>query len=223
MLDEQVRQRAALHAALSDPHRLAIVDELSMSDRSPKELKSLLCLESNLVAHHLNVLEGLGLISRVDSQGDGRRRYVHLDGSVLDDLLRRPPLRARRVIFVCTENAARSILAAAIWNGKHEIHALSGGTRPAAAVHPLTLETAARLGLDLGHATPRSLGRWSARDLVVTVCDRAHEALAAAPSPMRLHWSVPDPVASRRSGAFDRAAETIASRIDTLAPRVAAA
>src|SRR5439155_20768617 len=72
MLDEQVRQRAALHAALSDPHRLAIVDELSMSDRSPKELKSLLCLESNLVAHHLNVLEGLGLISRVDSQGDGR-------------------------------------------------------------------------------------------------------------------------------------------------------
>ena len=70
--------RAARHAALGDPVRLTIVDELGMSDRSPVELRSMVAIESNLLAHHLDVLESVGMIRRSKSSGDGRRRYVHL-------------------------------------------------------------------------------------------------------------------------------------------------
>src|ERR1700730_7317217 len=48
--------RAQLHAALGDPHRLAIVDELALSDRAPSELAAMLGIDSNLLAHHLGVL-----------------------------------------------------------------------------------------------------------------------------------------------------------------------
>ena len=65
--------RAARHAALGDPVRLAIVDELAASDRAPVELRRRLGLESNLLAHHLDVLEGVGLITRSRSSGGGRR------------------------------------------------------------------------------------------------------------------------------------------------------
>ena len=55
-----LEQRAAHHAALGDPIRLTIVDELSVSDRSPIELRRLVGIESNLLAHHLDVLEAAG-------------------------------------------------------------------------------------------------------------------------------------------------------------------
>jgi hypothetical protein len=47
-----LEMRAARHAALGDPARLAIVDELSVSDRAPVELRRRLDMESNLLAHH---------------------------------------------------------------------------------------------------------------------------------------------------------------------------
>ena len=74
--------------------RLAIVDELVGSDRSPVELRRLLGIESNLMAHHLDVLEGVGMIARTRSSGDGRRRYIHLIRASLVDLVpggRLPP------------------------------------------------------------------------------------------------------------------------------------
>ena len=81
-----IEARAARHAALGDPIRLAIVDELAVSDRAPIELRGLVGLESNLLAHHLDVLEEVGLISRSRSSGDGRRRYVHLIRAALADI-----------------------------------------------------------------------------------------------------------------------------------------
>lgn len=51
-----------------------MIDELTVSDRSPVELRRLLKVESNLLAHHLDVLDGVGLIERSRSSGDGRRR-----------------------------------------------------------------------------------------------------------------------------------------------------
>ncbi|MFN7151295.1 MAG: ArsR/SmtB family transcription factor, partial [Microthrixaceae bacterium] len=71
--------RARRHAALSDPARLAIVDELSVSDRSPLELGRDLAMESNLLAHHLDVLEQAGVVVRRRSSGDGRRRCGRRD------------------------------------------------------------------------------------------------------------------------------------------------
>ena len=78
LIDKGLISRAAIHAALGDPARLALVEELIVSDRSPKELGSLIGLESNLLAHHLDVLEEADLIIRCQSSGDGRRKYVQL-------------------------------------------------------------------------------------------------------------------------------------------------
>ena len=73
-----VAHRAALHAALGEPLRLAIVDDLAVSDRSPGELGERHGLSANLLAHHLDVLEAAGAIIRFESAGDRRRRYVRL-------------------------------------------------------------------------------------------------------------------------------------------------
>ena len=75
-------RRAAVHAALGEPVRLAIVDRLGPGDASPGELAEAVGLGSNLLAHHLKVLEEAGVIRRVRSEGDRRRSYVQL---CLDD------------------------------------------------------------------------------------------------------------------------------------------
>ncbi|WP_418607523.1 hypothetical protein [Georgenia sp. SUBG003] len=54
-------------------------------------------------------------------------------------------------------------------------------------------------------------------DLVVTVCDRAHEELGF---PVDVHWSIPDPVPTGTPEAFDRTVEEIGRRVDNLAPRL---
>ncbi|PRC46030.1 ArsR family transcriptional regulator, partial [Mycobacterium sp. ITM-2017-0098] len=66
-------RRVAIHAALADPGRLAIVDRLLVADASPSELRELLSMPSNLMAHHLNVLEEAGLVRRSPSEADRRR------------------------------------------------------------------------------------------------------------------------------------------------------
>src|SRR3977135_401039 len=59
-----LQRRAAKHAALSDPARLMIIDTLSLGDASPSELQAMLAMPSNLLAHHVKVLENEGLIVR---------------------------------------------------------------------------------------------------------------------------------------------------------------
>ena len=68
MVDRTERVRRL--AALGERVRLAIVDELASGDRSPGELRRRLELESNLLAHHLDVLEGAGIVARTRSDGD---------------------------------------------------------------------------------------------------------------------------------------------------------
>ena len=207
--------RARQHAALGDPVRLAIADELVRSDRAPVELRERFGLESNLLAHHLDVLEQAGLVGRSRSSGDGRRRYVHLLPAA-GPLVRPAPVRARRALFVCTHNSARSQLAAALWVEHAGRAATSAGTHPAAAVHPGAVRAARRAGLDLGAARPRILpARVGAGTLVVTVCDRAHEELGDRPD--WLHWSVPDPVADGSDPAFDRVVNELTDRIRRVA------
>src|SRR5689334_10970596 len=128
-----VVRRAALHAALGDPARLTIVDTLAWGEASPGELAARLGMTSNLLAHHLRVLEdGAGLLNRHRSEGDRRRSYLALDRDVLDLLQpTSPALLAKRVVFVCTQNSARSQLAAALWNDHSPVPATSAGTHPA--------------------------------------------------------------------------------------------
>jgi protein-tyrosine-phosphatase len=205
-----------LHAALGDPVRLAIVDELVRSDRSPVELRRLTGAESNLLAHHLTVLEDAGVISRHRSSGDGRRRYVRLEQSALAELSIGKVAPRGRVVFVCTHNSARSQLAAALWTSITHEPAASAGTSPAARVHPGAVAAGRRAGLDLGAAAPRRLDEVDLTDrLIVTVCDRAHEDLDAPLS--WLHWSIADPVPTPTRAAFDRTVSELRGRISSLA------
>jgi protein-tyrosine-phosphatase/DNA-binding HxlR family transcriptional regulator len=211
-------ERAAVFACLGDPLRLAICDELAVSDRSPSELGRIVGLQSPLLAHHLEALETAGLIVRSHSRGDGRRRYirlVHERITHLGSMVGADRLRARRALFVCTHNSARSPLAAALWRRETGEPAESAGTEPAATVHPGARAAAERAGLDLGDAVPRSLDDVRrVPKLVITVCDRAHEELH--PEPSWLHWSIPDPADDGGPAAFDAAVDELRDRIQTL-------
>jgi protein-tyrosine-phosphatase/DNA-binding HxlR family transcriptional regulator len=213
--EADVEHRATLHAALGDPSRLAIVDALSASDRSPQELQHRLAIPSNLLAHHLDVLEAAELIERSRSSGDGRRRYVHLRPDTLDQLRLRSVLEVQPALFVCTANSARSQLAAALWQSITGTRAVSAGTHPVDRVHPGAVAAGQRAGLDLTDAWPRSLDDLDAQAaLTITVCDRAHEELD--PTPEWLHWSIPDPVPAGTRAAFDATVTELRRRITDL-------
>src|SRR6266496_4012398 len=114
-LASDLTRRAAVHAALADPARLQIIDTVGAGDTSPSELAAMLAMGSNLLAHHLHVLEQAGLIIRRRSDGDRRRTYLQLIPGALEPLTHPAARSARRVLFVCTANSARSHLAAALW------------------------------------------------------------------------------------------------------------
>lgn len=206
-------RRAEIHAALGDPARVAVVDALQSSDRSPKELSDLLDVAPSLLAFHLDALEHAGLIERVVSSGDRRRRYVRLRPDQLGLVTRSVAQLTGPMLFVCTHNSARSQLAAAAWRTDRGGEASSAGTDPASTVHPGAIAAAARAGLDLTDARPRRLDDVPADATLVTVCDLAHEQLSHRPS---WHWSIPDPAADGTDAAFDRALDLIRTRISAL-------
>jgi ArsR family transcriptional regulator, arsenate/arsenite/antimonite-responsive transcriptional repressor / arsenate reductase (thioredoxin) len=211
--EREVRVRR--YAALADPVRLTIVDELVASDRSPIELRRLVGVESNLLAHHLDVLEQVGMINRSRSSGDGRRRYVHLEHSALDGLQPGMTRVAGRALFVCTRNSARSQLGAALWRSVTKSAAESAGTHPADRVHPGAVAAARRAKLPLEASVPRSIDEVrTLPSLVITVCDQAHEELDAPDS--WLHWSIPDPIADGSAAAFDATVRELRRRIHGL-------
>jgi len=214
-VNKSIERRAALHAALGEPVRLAIVEDLAASDRAPTDLATRHGLPGNLLAHHLDVLERVGLIERHVSAGDRRRRYIRLRHAALRDLVAVSRPRAGRALFICTHNSARSQLAAALWRERTGEPADSAGTHPASQVHPGAVAAAKRAGIDITGARPRSLELADTRaDVIVTVCDRAHEELD--PAPQWLHWSIPDPVDVGRARAFDAALAELDRRITAI-------
>lgn len=213
-------ERAARHAALGDVARLAVVDELALGDRSPSELQALLELPSNLVSHHLKVLEDAGLVARRRSEGDRRRTYLTLADSSLLDALPRTEMSASRVVFVCSANSARSQLAAALWAKASDLPVASAGTHPAEHIAEGARAVAARRSIKLVSSTPQQFSDVTADgDFVVAVCDNAYEELG---TPVALHWSIPDPVLKGTESAFDNAYTELDRRITTLAPRLKA-
>ncbi|MEK0154995.1 helix-turn-helix domain-containing protein [Arthrobacter oryzae] len=218
---DEFRMRIARHAALSDPARLRIVDLLTLGDFSPTELQAELGMPSNLLSHHLRTLEDAGLAVRRRSEADRRRSYIRLASGALEGLVPGVEHEARRVLFVCTRNSARSQLAAALWGQASQIPSVSAGTHPADRVAQGAIEVARRHGMDLEGRLPRTLDQAvEGGDFVVTVCDSAHEEL---PGLGGAHWSVPDPVRAGTEEAFEAAFEDISRRVQDLAPRVLAA
>ena len=213
-------RRAKVHAALGDRSRLAIVDRLMLGDVAPVELAGMFGMPSNLLAHHLRVLSRAGLIERVRSEGDLRRSYVRLVPKALVGLTPDVSRPAARVVFVCTHNSARSQLAAAAWAASSRVPVASAGTHPADRVHPTAVAVARRHRLPLKRVHTAHLDAvLRPEDLVVAVCDNAHEEMGAI-APDRLHWSVPDPVRVGTDEAFERALELIEDRVGRLAAAV---
>jgi ArsR family transcriptional regulator, arsenate/arsenite/antimonite-responsive transcriptional repressor / arsenate reductase (thioredoxin) len=216
----ELARRAAVHAALADPARLQITDTLLAGDASPSELAAVLGMPSNLLAHHLHVLEQAGVITRRRSEGDRRRTYLQLIPGPVESLAAPPARAARRVLFVCTANSARSHLAAALWRRASTVPAASAGTHPAAAIDRGAIAAAGRHRLPLPRLRPRHISDVQQDDdLVITVCDMAHEELGRAAA---LHWSVPDPVPAGDPASFDTAVAQLADRVGRLAPRLGA-
>ncbi len=121
-----------------------------------------------------------------------------------------------RVLFLCTGNSARSILAEALLNhlGAGRFHASSAGSRPRGAVHPMALETLKRHALAADGFRSKSWDEFARPgapvfDQIVTVCDNAPGHPATA------HWSIPDPAAVTGSAAaaFESAYRELESRI----------
>jgi len=104
-----------------------------------------------------------------------------------------------RVLVLCTGNSCRSVMAEALFNhlGKGSIEAVSAGSNPAGYVHPKSIETLNRHGIDPGSPRSKSWDEFAGQsfDLVVTVCDAASaESCPVFLGPVKkLHWSTPDP------------------------------
>ncbi|WP_426594662.1 MarR family transcriptional regulator [Cellulomonas sp. McL0617] len=216
----EMERRAALHGALADAGRVAVVDLLTLGDASPSELAATLHMPSNLLAHHVNVLVARGLVERVRSEGDRRRTYLRLVPANLDGSAHPVP-RPSRVLFVCTANSARSHLAAALWRRASRVPVASAGTHPADAIDPGAVAAASRHQLPLRLVAPRHVDDVrTVQDLVITVCDRAHEEIGLHAD---AHWSVPDPTRVGSDEAFDGAVADLDRRIRNFAPRLLAA
>jgi protein-tyrosine-phosphatase len=125
------------------------------------------------------------------------------------------------VLFVCTANSARSHLAAALWRQASAVPVASAGTHPADAIDPGAIDAAQRHGLPLPRLRPRHISDvHQDGDLIVTVCDMAHEELGGLAA---VHWSVRDPVPGRDPAGFDAALAELAAWVARLAPRLTAA
>jgi protein-tyrosine-phosphatase len=203
-----------MFAALGDRLRLDIVDELTLSDRTPGELIQKFEIPSALLAHHLDVLENAQIVERIESSADRRKRFVRLAERNLPILL--SSKYPGNIQFICRHNSARSQLAAAIWKKFVGTAATSAGTEPAKTVHPLTIQIAKRHNLDLGQAIPRKYRPTSAHGrLEITVCDQSHDDLSMPLS--RSHWSLPDPTNVGTIAAFEQTYQELFKRIIPLA------
>jgi protein-tyrosine-phosphatase len=147
-------------------------------------------------------------------------RHLYVQGNSLS-------FTPRRVLFLCTGNSARSILAEAVLNsrGAGRFAAQSAGSHPVGAVNPLAIATLRRMGLATEGLYSKRWDTFAAQgeppiDLVITVCDKAAaETCPMWPGhPMVVHWGLPDPAAvgddAARAEAFRDTYAALGRRID---------
>ncbi len=128
----------------------------------------------------------------------------------------------KKILFVCTGNAARSQMAEGLLrqHAGDRFQVFSAGTRPG-SLHPLAVRAMAELGVDISGQVSKSVYRFMAEkfDYVITVCNRARETCPEIPGAgKQLHWSLSDPAEVQgseheRLEAFRRVGDKIADHI----------
>lgn len=135
------------------------------------------------------------------------------------------PANPQKILVLCTGNSCRSVMAEALINqlGQGRYQAWSAGSSPAAHIHPKSIETLKRHGIDPGTPHSKSWDVFADErfDLVITVCDQtATESCPLFPGkPEKLHWSIPDPARAHGTpaeveAAFDAAFSLLKIRIE---------
>ncbi len=132
----------------------------------------------------------------------------------------------KNVLVLCTGNSCRSVMAEALINqlGAGRYKAVSAGSKPTGFVHPKSIETLKRHGIETGEPRSKSWDEFVDYDfdLVITVCDAA--ALESCPvflgEHSKRHWSTPDPAAATGSEEeinmfFDEAFNMLKARIES--------
>jgi arsenate reductase len=133
-----------------------------------------------------------------------------------------------KILVLCTGNSCRSVMAEALINGlaRGRYRAWSAGSHPAGYVHPKSIETLTRHGINPGQPRSKSWHELAEEsfDLVITVCDQAAgESCPRFPgTPKQLHWSMPDPAKVAGSeaeidAAFDETFSLLRERVEQLA------
>lgn len=140
------------------------------------------------------------------------------------------PSKIHNVLFLCTGNSARSILAEALLNvlGNGRFRAFSAGSNPSGRVQPIAADLAEQLGYARDKLRSKPWDEFAvadapAMDLIITVCDNAAgEACPVWPGhPAIAHWGVPDPAAVEgsedvRRHAYMDAMATLRRRVELL-------
>jgi ArsR family transcriptional regulator, arsenate/arsenite/antimonite-responsive transcriptional repressor / arsenate reductase (thioredoxin) len=199
--------------------RWQILTALARGDLRVQELVAVVGKPINLVSYHLRQLREQAIVHERHSSADGRDVYYTLNLAHLNELYRRsgaqlhPALGPRidpvqqsgkrqplRVLFLCTQNRARSQLAEGILRslGEGHVEVASAGVRPG-VVHPLAIQTLADMGIDISAQHSKHIDEVQDQtfDLVITVCDQMREVCPALPGfGEYIHWSVEDPIAA---------------------------
>lgn len=218
---------------LADDTRWKVIQALRFSDLQVSEIVEQTGLAQNLVSYHLSALRQAELVHMHRSDADARANYYGLNLATLSELYEHigvalaipsaTPANAlppQTVVFLCRANSARSQMAEgwlrALSSGRITVR--SAGTQPA-TLHPTAVQVMAEIGIDIGHHHSKHVDTLTdlQADAVVTVCDIAREECAVwLRAPVRLHWSIADPVpiqeAAERLVAFRNVRDDLRQR-----------
>jgi protein-tyrosine-phosphatase len=224
--------------------RWKIVTLLARGDYNGLEFVRLLGQPQNLVSYHLRRLHEQHLVREHRSTADERSIYYSLDLDTVRSLYQSagealhpalgvieaplpraealPHQDALRMLFLCTENSARSQMAEALLRhlSHGRIDAYSAGSHPT-QVHPLAQQVLAERGISTEGLRSKSIDEFAGQsfDVIVTVCDRVHEACPTFPGdPECIHWSFADPAAvegslEERHRAFEQTSLQLTTRL----------
>jgi ArsR family transcriptional regulator, arsenate/arsenite/antimonite-responsive transcriptional repressor / arsenate reductase (thioredoxin) len=231
------RQPPAFLPLIAHPVRWRLLGELVRSDRTVRELTERLDASQSLVSYHLTQLGAGGLVTSRSSAADRRDHYYTIDllgcetqlrassralhpGLALASAAPPSPGRARRVLFLCTGNSARSQMAEGLITAtsRGAIEASSAGSHPK-PLHPNAVRVLRDRGIDISHNRTKHVDEFAGQrfDLVVTLCDKVREVCPEFPSqPGLVHWSLADPALSGTTDAETHPAfEALATELDT--------